>query len=667
MPSRTEAVHYAITLGLCLVAVLIRAPLSRYLGHQSPFFPLVLPIVIAGRLGGFKCGMLATVAGAVLASALFIYPRHELAASSLTCILFLITGAALSWFTGYWRSAELRAAETELYLNRIIQSIGDGVIVVSANRRIWFANRAVSDILGNANLTGRHFDDLLSEIDDNGKRTSIVGEAIRTLMPVTNRKLSLSTNGSDRMEFTASAIPLNQPGRPTSIVVTLQSADGQPIRRLSPGTMDIDRMPVLSPPKLMPSSDPISVLYLDHTARLSGGEIALVRLLGALDRTRFTPHVLLAEDGPLVERLERIGIETHVIPLSDSVRSVRKDTLSGRAMGRFHLVVPFVRYCVNVTAFIRKHKFVILHTNSLKSDIYGGVAGLLTGRPVVWHVRDHIDPSYLPAFAVRAFRWLARIIPSYVITNSQSTRSSLFLGTKRKSVVIPSGIDLRDSVIHDGLSATEVSESDLVEPRILRHSPIRIGIVGRLASWKGQHIFLDAAAKILHGGHKAEFVIIGSAMFGEERYEESLRQQAASLGISQNVTFTGFVNNVPEVMRSLDILTHASTTPEPFGQVIIEGMLEGLPVVGTDGGGVREIIIDKENGMLVPIGDSAALAAALVYLIENPEEANRMANAAQTYVRRKYTIHDSARQVEMVYEELVGDREFRGRPQAVAA
>lgn len=657
MSRRSELITYASTLGLCLAAVLIRVAFSRYLGSQSPFFPLVLVIVIAGRLGGERAGLLATAVGAALASAIFILPKHQYAHSSLNVLLFVITGVGISWFTGNWRAVEMRVAETDLFLHKIIQSIGDGIVVVASTGRIWFANVAATQMLGDhpISLTGRHIEDLpWNTIDYVSSPVAMVEQALRSLQPISST-VGIRAGELSKLQLTALAIPVAQADRSTSVVLVFRHAsESDTLRLVQSNAPAVDDRPDLTPPKIATFVDPVPVLYLDHTARLSGGEIALLRLLGAIDRTRFKPCVLLAEDGPLVDKLERIGIDTHVIPLSDSVRSVRKDTLSGGALRRMYLILPLIRYCLNVMRFIRRNRVAILHTNSLKADIYGGLAGIMTGRPVVWHVRDHIDPSYLPGLAVRVFRFLARIIPSYVITNSQSTRNSLFLGGTRKSVVIPSGIDFRDSVIHDGLSASEVWEAEQKRPRLTRHNPIRIGIVGRLAPWKGQHLFLEAASLVMASGHRAEFVIIGSAMFGEDEYEQSLKRQMVSLGIAEYVTFTGFVDDVPAALRTLDILVHASTTPEPFGQVVIEGMLEGLPVVGADGGGVREIIIHKENGWLVPIGDSVALADALIYLIEHPDEASRMAEAARSYVRRKYTIHDSARQVELVYEELIG-------------
>ncbi len=398
---------------------------------------------------------------------------------------------------------------------------------------------------------------------------------------------------------------------------------------------------------------PTTVLYLDHTAKLSGGEIALARMLEAIDRRQVTPVALLGEDGPLVARLRALDVETHVLPLATRVRDIRKDTLSLGALRYAGRILPLAAYSLRVARFARRRGAHILHTNSLKSDLYGALAGRLAGIPVVWHVRDFIDPSYLPLPAVRLFRFLARWLPSYVVTNSQSTLDRLSVLGARPSSVVPSGITERDAVIHDGLGRDDLGPEARVRARELRGAGLaRVGIVGRITRWKGQHIFLDAAARVCAAGHAAEFLIVGAPLFGEEGYEAELRRQAESLGIASRVKFLGFQQDVRAVLSGLDVLVHASITPEPFGQVIIEGMAEGVPVIATAGGGVLEIVTHGENGLLVPMGDAEALARELGGLLSDPARAQRLGRAGREHVQRHFTAAQSARKIERVYAEM---------------
>ena len=128
---------------------------------------------------------------------------------------------------------------------------------------------------------------------------------------------------------------------------------------------------------------------------------------------------------------------------------------------------------------------------------------------------------------------------------------------------------------------------------------------------------------------KARFVIIGAALFGEDGYEREIRQLSAQLGLEEVVEFAGFRPDVQCAIAELDLVVHASTTGEPFGQVIIEGMAAGKPVVATNGGGVPEIVEDGQTGILVPMGDAPALAEAICRVLADPAQ-------ARDYMAREY-------------------------------
>jgi glycosyltransferase involved in cell wall biosynthesis len=380
---------------------------------------------------------------------------------------------------------------------------------------------------------------------------------------------------------------------------------------------------------------PKSVLFFGHTAKLGGGEIALLNLVAQLDRTAFHPMVLLAADGPLVEKLRTSGVETHVLPLSAAVVEARKDGLGASSLLRLGAMWHVLTYVARLVAFFRSRPVDLVHTNSLKADILGGIAARLAGVPVLWHVRDRIDADYLPARAVRVFRWLCRWLPTYLVANSQATLDTLALNRSNATVV------------HDGFPGHSV-------PSALTDSatPL-IGLVGRITAWKGQHIFLEAAAIVRRTFPQARFQIIGSAMFGEDAYEARLRAMVRDFALEDCVEFTGFRADVQDLIGRLIILVHASTTGEPFGQVVIEGMAAGKPIVATKGGGVPEIVVDGETGLLVPMGQAAPMADALMRLLADPAMAQSMGRAGRQRVSDQFTIQHTARKVEAIYGKLL--------------
>lgn len=401
------------------------------------------------------------------------------------------------------------------------------------------------------------------------------------------------------------------------------------------------------------------ILFLDHTASLGGGEIALLHLVQAMDRRRYIPVVVLFAAGPLADRLAEAGVETHVLLLSPRVVSSSKDGLGPASLLRLRDVAETGIYVFRLARFLRAQRAALVHTNSLKADIIGGLAARLAHIPVLWHVRDRIAADYLPQPVVVTFRYLCRILPDFVVANSHATLANLFLPRSRV---------LRTSVIHDGVPSDLVSRDTLVsrESGLENGTPRtsvdagRVGLVGRISPWKGQHIFLQAAAQVRQRFPLTRFQIIGSALFQEQDYEREVRALATSLDLDDCVEFTGFRDDVPALIARLDILVHASTTGEPFGQVIVEGMAAGKPVVATDGGGVPEIVVNGQTGILVPMNAVEPMAEAILSLLVDPAAANRMGRCGRQRVREHFIVDFTARNVEAVYAQVLGRRTSRG-------
>jgi glycosyltransferase involved in cell wall biosynthesis len=385
---------------------------------------------------------------------------------------------------------------------------------------------------------------------------------------------------------------------------------------------------------------PFRVVYLDHCALLSGGELALARLLPALGEV--DAHVVLAQEGPLVDKLLQSGISVEVFPMAETARGLHRD----RAWAGPRSAVSAARavgYTCRLAWRLRRLRPDLVHTNSLKSALYGGVAGRLAGVPVVWHVRDRIAEDYLPPPAVRLVRRLARRLPSAIIGNSRATLATIG-ATRAAQAVVPSPVVLGSS-IEAGMAARRRRDS--------AGGGLRIGMIGRLAPWKGQHIFLEGFAAAFPEGN-AHAVVVGAALFGESAYEEELRRQATRLGLDGRVEFRGFRADIGSELAGLDVVVHASVTPEPFGQVVVEAMGMGLPVVAAAAGGPAEIVEDGVTGMLFPPADVDGLRRRLERLSSDPDLRERLGAAARERAR-DFSPHVVAPMVMAVYHDVLAD------------
>jgi glycosyltransferase involved in cell wall biosynthesis len=401
------------------------------------------------------------------------------------------------------------------------------------------------------------------------------------------------------------------------------------------------------------STRPYRILYFDHTATLGGGEIALLNLVRYIDRRHITPIVALCSEGPLADRLRNI-CEVHILPLPERVGKTKKESLGWRSVLKLRDIATVVFCSLRLAKFIITNDINLIHTNSLKADIIGGIAGRLARRPVVWHVRDRIEADYLPKSAVRAFRFLSKFVPTYVIANSQAVLNTLHLPQHRSQTSIPSGIELPKTyvVLHDATVVPSSVAFDFASGHQV------IGLIGRICPWKGQHIFLQAAAAVAKHFPNARFKIVGAALFGEDEYEAKVKQLCTDLALDRVVEFTGFCSDVGELIAGLDVVVHASTTGEPFGQVIVEGMAAGKPVVATNGGGVPEIVVDNVTGFLVPMGDPAAMAEAICKILAAPAAARSMGFQGFMRVRKLFTIERAAEKVKTIYCQILQSPNF---------
>lgn len=386
---------------------------------------------------------------------------------------------------------------------------------------------------------------------------------------------------------------------------------------------------------------PIRVLYFDHTAELGGAEIALADLVRHLDQARIQPTVLLGSNGPLQQRFSGL-VRVHVLAIDEDILRAGRDSLGGRTVT--NLTAPFrlAGYLLRLRRNIAALKPDILHTNSLKAAILGGLAGRTLPVKVIWHIRDRISPDYLPSKTAALVRLLAKALPHFVVANSKATLGTLHL-RRKPSAVIPSGVDLSRFRVPAHAEDTPAKEAGT---KI-------VGLIGRICPWKGQHIFVEAAERVLAVYPSTRFQIIGAAMFNDQPYEKQLRATIEQRGLGGQIELTGFQEDVGRAIRALNIVVHASTIGEPFGQTIVQGMACGKPVIATDGGGVPELLVHGQTGILVPMGDAASMAAAICQLLGAEAKARQMGESGFQRVLEHFTIDATTDKLMSIYESLV--------------
>jgi glycosyltransferase involved in cell wall biosynthesis len=251
--------------------------------------------------------------------------------------------------------------------------------------------------------------------------------------------------------------------------------------------------------------------------------------------------------------------------------------------------------------------------------------------------------------------WWANRFVDAVIVNSEATRSAFVHsgGSKSKTHLVYNGIDASP------FETTSDAEVQRIREAIGTEGVPCVGVFSRLAPWKGQHVLLDALADV-PGVHA---LLVGDALFaGDRPYAKSLQSQARGLGIADRVHFLGFRSDIPALMRAVDIVAHTSTAPEPFGRVIVEGLLAGRPVIATRAGGASEILNHGETGYLVPPGDAQVLADVLRTLTAPAlseeatisEDIQKVVDAGSSMARTRFSVNRMHNGIENCVEACMG-------------
>lgn len=373
------------------------------------------------------------------------------------------------------------------------------------------------------------------------------------------------------------------------------------------------------------------ILFLDHAAVLGGAELSLRDIAAHF---RHQGRVALFEDGPLRQELEAAGVEVVVVPAATSVQAARRESGLGQAARSSFAVLSLLR---RLRPLARDAD--VLYANSLKSLVIAAMLGRLTRRPVIWHLRDMLTEEHYSKANCRLTTRLASFAGARIITNSDATRQALIAagGRADRAVTIHNGIspDALDAVTDDDARQAR-AEFRLPDDHFL------VGVFSRLSPWKGQHVLLEA----MRGIDGVSAIIVGDALFKEAEYRDRLRAMVKDLGLDGRVRMLGFRRDTPRLMKACDTVLHTSVSPEPFGRVIVEGMLARRPVIAADAGGATEILASPEQGIRVPAGDAGALAEAIIRLRDNPGLRQQLADGGRLRAEVAFSTGQMLRAIE---------------------
>lgn len=369
-----------------------------------------------------------------------------------------------------------------------------------------------------------------------------------------------------------------------------------------------------------------TALFVAGARFFSGAERALLLLVKSLDPSRYRPFVLVGCDGEMTAQLDAAGIPNACVELQHT---------------DWRHPIAFLRCVLAIAGHMRSTGAAIAHANEVPSFQALGYAARLARVPALTHVRfpetaEGFDWSLKPGFRRAIF------VSDALRQEAMAVRPGLF--------------EERGETIHDGVvprdPPSEVERAAGRQALGLPADGVLVLLSGQVVEVKGIWEFLEAARLLVGAGVDVTFAVLGDDLRGKGETRRLAEERAGALGLADRVRFLGFRRDAARLVPLFDVVAVPSHV-EPLGNSTLEAMAAAVPVVGSRVGGIPEMIVDGETGILIPPRDAAALAGALQRLIASAPLRARLGAAARQRAMLVFGLDEHARRVQDLYDAVL--------------
>ncbi|MBC8432939.1 MAG: glycosyltransferase family 4 protein [Desulfobacterales bacterium] len=372
----------------------------------------------------------------------------------------------------------------------------------------------------------------------------------------------------------------------------------------------------------------LKILYVHNQINIGGGERSLLALFKELKKKLYELYIACPPIGDFPDQMNHMGLQ--ILPIW--FKGIRHPLTM---MANCHMLIRMNQY----------YRFDIIHSNSPQTNIPSGIAGRISGVPVVWHARVLLEKGMIDLD--RFFFWL----PSMVICNSQAIRNRFhhIREYQSKSAAIINGVDTVRF-------CPEFVKIDKAKLKLgIETETFVVGCFDRLDPVKDHETILYAVKELYKRFPKIILLIVGEAFDASQERRKFLGSMATELGISDAIRFLGFHDDVRPIMAACDIVVQASRS-EGCSRVICEAQAMGKPVIATDIGGNPEILKDGITGYLFPAAKSPNLAKLMERFIVNDSLKGKIGESARKKAVTELSIERYCNEIESVYIKLIEEK-----------
>ena len=379
------------------------------------------------------------------------------------------------------------------------------------------------------------------------------------------------------------------------------------------------------------------ILYLHAGAEMYGADKVLLELIKGLDHQEFEAHVILPNDGVLVEALRQVGAKVSVLDYP----ILRRKYFNPKGIADYIRSYNF--YAKQIALYAREHSIDMVHNNTA-AVLEGIYLKRKLKLPLIWHVHEIIvKPKAISDF----INMLMGRYADKIVTVSQAVanhiKQSPFIKDSQVEVIY-NGVD---NAVYYPMDASSIREKfDIAQDALV------IGMIGRVNAIKGQNDFIEAVEPLLEKNEQAVAFLAGGVFPGEEWRLEELDKRIASSSVVSQIHRIDYYDKTSELYNMFDIFVLPSIKPDSLPTVVLEAMACSKPVVGYNNGGIAEMVVDDKSGCLVKPNRPQELSKAISLLLDSSEKREKFGRVGYQRQKELFSLESYIKNFSEFYDNL---------------
>ena len=379
------------------------------------------------------------------------------------------------------------------------------------------------------------------------------------------------------------------------------------------------------------------ILYLHAGAEMYGADKVLLELIKGLDSKEFEAHVILPNDGVLVEALRQVGAQVSVLDYP----ILRRKYFNPKGIADYIRSYNF--YAKQIALYAREHNIDMVHNNTA-AVLEGIYLKRKLKLPLIWHVHEIIvKPKAISDF----INMLMGRYADKIVTVSQAVanhiKQSPFIKDSQVEVIY-NGVD---NAVYYPMDASSIREKfDIAQDALV------IGMIGRVNAIKGQNDFIEAVEPLLEKNEQAVAFLAGGVFPGEEWRLEELDKRIASSSVVSQIHRIDYYDKTSELYNMFDIFVLPSIKPDSLPTVVLEAMACSKPVVGYNNGGIAEMVVDDKSGCLVKPNRPQELSNAISLLLDSSEKREKFGRVGYQRQKELFSLESYIKNFSEFYDNL---------------